>query len=187
MYTFEEFVLPIGSPMMDGPQRLNRHSYIYPNGSEIVVGGMDKPTRLFSTEYDLVYIPEAIELTLDEFESLKRSLRHFVLPWQQIIADTNPSYPSHWLKQRCDSGTCVLIPSSHKDNPVLWDAAANDWTPNGAKYIKTLDELTGALASSGCCYGLWAQAEGAVYEGFEDERARDQTGTSCPRWCGAGA
>jgi hypothetical protein len=42
-----------------GVQRRVRQSYRYPNGSEIVVGGLDKPSKVMSTEYDLIYVNEA--------------------------------------------------------------------------------------------------------------------------------
>jgi hypothetical protein len=52
LVTFEEKVLPPGAPLRYGPQRENREVYRLGNGSEIVVGGMDRPSRVMSTEYD---------------------------------------------------------------------------------------------------------------------------------------
>lgn len=167
LYTFEEFVLPPDSPMRDGPRRQFRQSYTYDNGSRIVVGGLDKSTRLYSTEFDIVYVPEAVELELQEWESLKRSLRHHVLPWQQLIGDTNPDKPEHWIKLRCDSGPTKMLHSKHEDNPVLWNDEKGEWTPEGLAYLAALDELTGALYQR-LRLGLWAQAEGAVYETWDD-------------------
>ena len=39
-----------------GCQRRVRQSYTYPNGSEIVVGGIDKPGKIMSTEFDMIYV-----------------------------------------------------------------------------------------------------------------------------------
>src|SRR5712671_1444627 len=58
MVTFERYVVPDHSPVLQGPQREQRHAYRFPNGSEIVTGGLgdDKEkTRIMSTEYDLIY------------------------------------------------------------------------------------------------------------------------------------
>lgn len=167
LQTFEDHVLGAGHPLREGPQRMSRQSYVYPNGSEIVVGGMDKATRIMSSEYDLVVVFEAIELTVGDWESLLTRLSNGVVPYQQIGGDTNPDKPTHWLKQRCDSGVTRMIFSDHKDNPVLWDSDADTWTERGLAYISKLDKLTGARKAR-LRYGKWVQAEGAVYENWNE-------------------
>jgi PBSX family phage terminase large subunit len=166
LVTFEEKVLPEGSPVASGAQRRVRQSYTYPNGSSIVVGGMDKATKIMSTEYDLIYVQEAIELLENDWESLTTRLRNAVVPFQQLIADTNPDSPRHWLKLRCDRGSTAMLDSRHEDNPTLWDRAAGDWLPRGVDYIRRLDALTGARKPR-LRYGKWVQAEGAIYEDWD--------------------
>lgn len=139
--------------------------YIYANGSRITVGGMDKATRIMSSEYDVIYVQEAIELTLDDWEALTTRLRHGRLPYQQIIADTNPDKPTHWLKQRCTSGKTTLMESRHEDNPVYFDAAGN-LTGAGREYIDKLDNLTG-VRKDRLRRGLWVAAEGIIYETYD--------------------
>ncbi len=46
--------LATDNPICAGVQRESRHSYKYPNGSEVVVGGMDRPGKILSAEYDLI-------------------------------------------------------------------------------------------------------------------------------------
>ena len=155
LVTFENHVVPEGHPCLEGPTRAHRQSYRYPNGSELVCGGMDRASRTLSTEYDIVYVPEAIELTEDDWELLTRPLRHGKMPYQQIIADTNPDKPGHWLKQRCDAGRTKILESRHEDNPTVTPA-----------YIAKLDALTGPRKQR-LRYGRWVQAEGVVYEGWD--------------------
>jgi phage terminase large subunit len=170
LVTFEAHVLPPGHPALGGVrQRRVRQSYQYPNGSEVVVGGMDRPTRIMSTEYDAAFVQEAIELTEGEWEAVSSRLRHGRLPYQQLLADTNPDRPTHWLKRRCDSGRCRLVETRHEDNPVLWDARAGAWTPRGAAYVSRLDALTGPRKQR-LRYGRWVQAEGVVYDGWDAAR-----------------
>jgi PBSX family phage terminase large subunit len=164
LVTYEEKVLPVGHEALTNIQRRNRQVYSYPNGSEIVVGGLDNAQRIMSTEYDMVYVQEAIEATEDDWEKLTTRLRNGTMPYQQILADTNPDVPFHWLKQRCEAGTTTLFESRHEDNPTLWDGS--DWTPGGSFYIQTLDRLTGARKLR-LRYGRWVQAEGVVYEGWD--------------------
>lgn len=166
LVTFESKVLPARSPIAEGPQRRMRQAYHYPNGSEVVVGGLDKPSKVMSTEFDLVYVQEAIELFENDWESLTTRLRNGVSPFQQLIADTNPDGPQHWLNQRCIKHKTTPIESRHEDNPTLWDPKTGDWTENGAKYIAKLDGLTG-VRKPRLRYGKWVQAEGAVYDGWD--------------------
>jgi phage terminase large subunit len=101
LVTFEDKVLPEHSRLTEGAQRRLRQSYSYPNGSNIVVGGLDDSQRVMSTEYDMIYVMEAIEATENDWENLTTRLRNGVMPYQQIIADTNPDAPTHWLKGTC--------------------------------------------------------------------------------------
>src|SRR3990167_5335810 len=54
-------------------------SYEYDNGSRIVVGGMDQPSKVLSTDYDEIYEAEATELSVEDHETLLGGLRHGVL------------------------------------------------------------------------------------------------------------
>jgi PBSX family phage terminase large subunit len=166
LVTFEDKVLPEHSRLTEGAQRRLRQSYTYPNGSNIVVGGLDDSQRVMSTEYDMIYVMEAIEATENDWENLTTRLRNGVMPYQQIIADTNPDAPTHWLKARANKGLTTMIDCTHEDNPVLYDRAKSEWTKAGLVYIDTLDRLTGPRKER-LRFGKWVQAEGIVYEGFE--------------------
>jgi PBSX family phage terminase large subunit len=155
LVTFEEKVLPVGDPIKAGASRPMRHAYRYPNGSELVVGGMDSADKIMSTEYDLIAVFESTELTEDDWEKLTTRLRNGVIPYQQIIADCNPSGPTHWLNQRCLTGQTHRILSRHEDNPSVTES-----------YLDTLRALTGARRAR-LYEGKWAAQEGLVYEDFD--------------------
>ncbi|MFI0236336.1 phage terminase large subunit [Streptomyces sp. NPDC016845] len=140
--------------------------YRYSNGSRIVVGGMDKSEKIMSAEYDLVFADEATELTETDWEYIATRLRNGKLAWQQQIAACNPAQPTHWLKQRCDKGHARMLVSRHVDNPAYMNADGTP-TPQGRDYFAKLDNLTGvrALRLKG---GVWAAAEGLIYEEFDD-------------------
>jgi PBSX family phage terminase large subunit len=167
LVTFETKVVPHGLSLLEGPQRRMRQVYRYANGSEIIVCGLDKPQKVMSTEFDIAYIQEAIEVTDNDWEMVTTRLRNGVMPYQQLIADTNPDAPAHWLNQRCLRGQTTLIESRHEDNPVLWDRWRDTWTEPGRVYISKLDDLTGARKAR-LRFGKWAQAEGAVYDGWDN-------------------
>jgi len=150
--------------------------YRYSNGSRLVVGGMDKATKIMSSEYDLIFVQEATELSLDDWELLNTRLRNGKLSFQQLIADCNPDRPWHWLKQRCDQGLTTMLISRHEDNPVLFASQPGAQEPDtlpgyvrttvGRQYMSKLDALTG-VRKARLRYGQWAAADGLVYDGFE--------------------
>jgi hypothetical protein len=164
LVTFEQHILPPGSGISDGAGRASRKTYRYPNGSEIVCGGIDKPGRIMSSEYDLIFVQEAIELQESEWDYITTRLRNDRLPFQQLLADTNPDRPQHWIRQRRDQGKLRLLESRHQDNPALHDGAG--WTPRGTAYLAILDALTGPRRAR-LRDGKWVQAEGVVYPAFD--------------------
>jgi phage terminase large subunit len=164
LVTFERSILPARHPARKGPKRNSRTSYSYPNGSEIVVSGVDNPAKILSTEFDLIYVQEATELEEEDWEVLATRLRNGRLPFQQIGGDCNPGRPLHWLNRRCDDGRTVRLVSRHEDNP--WLFSAGDWTPWGRAYLSTLEGLSGVRRTR-FFEGRWAAAEGLIYDEFD--------------------
>jgi phage terminase large subunit len=143
-----------------------RSEFHYRNGSVVVLGGLDKVSKLMSAEYDQIYVQEATEVTEDEWEHLTTRLRRGATPYQQIMACSNPAGPHHWLKKRAEGGRLVLIPSAFEDNPRYYDRAADTYTVAGRAYLAKLDALTG-VRHQRLRLGLWVAAEGMVYETFD--------------------
>jgi phage terminase large subunit len=169
LVTYESKVIPENTdlyPDVHSTLRRVRQSYEYPNGSSIVVGGMDNADRIMSTEYDLIAAFEATELTEDDWEKLTTRLRNGVMPFQQAVADCNPAGPGHWLNLRANSGRMTRLLSHHQDNPVLWDGSG--WTPRGKVYISRLDALTGTRHAR-LRLGRWAAAEGLIYPEYDPD------------------
>lgn len=166
LVTFEDKVVPVGSPILSDVTRQGRHSYKFPNGSEIVVAGFDNMEKYMSGEFDMIYVQEAIELRQDSWEKATTRLRNGVMPYQQLIADTNPDVPTHWLKLRCSEGVTTSFLSRHEDNPLLFDHEKGEWTEAGRVYIEKLDALTG-VRKQRLRYGLWVAAEGLIWEEYD--------------------
>jgi len=162
LVTWEDIVLPDDDPMLAGGRRANRHSYDHPNGATVVPGGMDEPMKFFSSQWDVVYVQEANEFTLDEWEKIKRGLRNFVTPWQQLIGSCNPTFPSLWLYQRAIAGTCAHWVTTHADNPMYYTKAGK-LTAKGRAYLTTLSQMTGTRRKR-LYDGLWVASEGQVFD-----------------------
>ncbi|MFB7440243.1 phage terminase large subunit [Streptomyces mirabilis] len=140
--------------------------YRYSNGSKIDVGGMDKPEKIMSAEYDLVFADEATELTIADWEAIGTRLRNGKLSWQQQVGACNPSGPKHWIKQRCDQGAARMLISRHSDNPAYVNADGS-YTEAGRAYFEKLDALTG-VRKLRLRDGKWAAAEGLIYAEFDE-------------------
>jgi PBSX family phage terminase large subunit len=138
--------------------------YMYSNGSTVSVGGMDNPTKIMSSEYDLIYVQEATEFTPDDWEKCTTRLRNGKVSFQQLLADCNPEGPDHWLKKRCDEGKTVMLYALHTDNPRLFSDEGAP-TERGAAYLDTLSRLSGVRRHR-LFGGIWAAAEGVIYEGW---------------------
>lgn len=175
LVTYEDKVLPEYSAIADGPRRNFRQVYTYPNRSQIVVGGLDKPGKVMSTEYDMIYVQEAVELDLADWLALTTRLRNNVMPYQQLVADCNPDAPTHWLWLRAQSGLARMLHSRHEDNPRLF--RSGQLTEEGRIYIERLDRLGYLNAETGevegteyqrLRLGLWVQATGLIYGVWSD-------------------
>lgn len=153
-------------PLSDQGRRANRHDgYLFKNGSVVYPAGLDSPTRLFSSEWDWIYVQEAIEVTLNEWELLNRGLTNKKIPHPfptpsrpylaQLVGDTNPDAAEHWLNQRCLSGLTTRIKASHSDNPTLTE-----------QDLDRLRNLTGVRRMR-LYEGLWVTAEGAIWGNWD--------------------
>ena len=181
LVTWERDVLGPDHPILRKNPTLRRvrQSYDMLNGSVVVVGGMDKPDKVLSSEWDLIYCPEATDLTLVDLETLSGRLRAGVVPFQQLCGDCNPTNPSHFLYRRHKAGLLKLYQSTHKDNPRFWDRKTGQWTTSGEQYLERLKRMTGARRKR-FLDGIWATAEGLVYDGYSESIHRLPAGWRPP-------
>lgn len=183
LVTYEEEILPADGMefIARGASRSHRHAYVYPSRSIIVPAGLDNPTRITSSAWDIVYANESIELTEDGWETCgSRVDRPGRDPrFGLMMGDTNPGDPAHWLLKRCQAGRTALWDTTHAANPALHDGRA--WTPDGIRYRARLDRLKGARRRR-YFEGLWSAAEGQWFEGFDSDRHVTEAAEFDPRY-----
>ncbi len=138
----------------------------YSNGSRIWITGLDKASRVLSAEHDLIYVNQAEELGLEEWETLttRATGRAGNMPYAQTIGDMNPAYPAHWIYHRA---SLKLFYSWHRDNPALYDQKTGELTEQGKRTMTVLQALTG-IRRTRLLDGKPAQAEGAIYSEWDD-------------------
>jgi phage terminase large subunit len=162
--------LATGDVVYYGGSAAEAPQYRFKNGSTITIGGLDKPTRIMSAEYDIIYVQEATECTLDDIQMLSTRLRNHRISFQQLMMDCNPDSQEHWLYRRAQEGSTTLLESRHEDNPTLFDYEPETQeysaTKRGAEYIARLDRLTGVRYLR-LRKGLWVTAEGVIYDEWD--------------------
>lgn len=151
----------------------NPERIIYPNGSQIWIGGMDNPAKVLSGERDFIQVCQAEEMSVDDWEIMttRTTGRGAVMPYTQVFGDCNPSGQKHFLLQRKRAGYLRMLPTFHQDNPALWDG--HDWTEQGRRTIETLDKLTGTRKTR-LRSGLWGVSEGAVFDNVTERKITDE-------------
>ncbi len=165
MVTLEQKVL---HPAQGVRFKTSMQQYQYPNSSIIAVGGLDKPSKIMSSEWDIIYIQETTECEENDWESCSIRLRNGKLPFQQLLGDVNPGPANHWIRQRAQAGRLLMLETRHEDNPMLFNRDGT-MTQEGVRYLSKLDQLTGVRYSR-YRLGLWVSAEGMVYEDSWDPK-----------------
>lgn len=164
--TYREMIQPEEGIVYFGGNKIKPAAFIYPNGSEMIVNGLEghRRDKIKSWEFSIAYINEATECDEEDIEYVRSRLRQGKTPYHQLIMDCNPDAPEHWLNQRMESGKTTRLLSQHEDNPRYFDIQMNDWTPEGQEYIfETLGGLSGVLLER-MRFGVWAAAHGTIYQ-----------------------
>ncbi len=121
---------------------MGENLYKFPNGSIIEFFSIDDPMRLRGRKRDILYINEAIELNLEQFNQLNFRTK------DKIIIDFNPSEMYSWIYDLILKPNTKLIKSTYKDNPFLSE-----------NIIKELDELINGDPEYYKIYALGEQAQ----------------------------
>lgn len=133
----------------------------YPNGSQLYLGGLDKPENVLSGEYDIICINQTEGISLEAYEILltRATGRSGNADKTYVIGDCNPGNKNHWILHRSQIN---LLHSKHTDNPTLYNEDGT-LTQQGIKTISILEGLSG-IRRKRLYEGLWVSAEGIIYE-----------------------
>lgn len=108
-------------------------SISFPNGSQIIMVGLDTEEKLLSlTNISTVWVEEAYEVEKSKVEQLNLRMRGTAAN-QQLILSWNPISKHSWLYEftvKNPPENSVFIHSTYKDNPFL-----------NPEYVQALDEM----------------------------------------------
>jgi phage terminase large subunit len=167
LQTFQDKVLR-GDPRVRAYGGEKPEWFDYPTGARIWMAGLDKSSKILSAEFDVAYVNQAEELTLDDWETLttRTTGRAGNMPYAQTIGDANPAWPQHWLYHR---DSLRLFYSHHEENPALFDQVTGEMTELGRHTMAVLDALTGVRRDR-LRDGRPAAAEGAIYQAWNESK-----------------
>lgn len=98
---------------------------LFPNGSEILMKGLDDPEKIKSIAgITGIWIEEATELLEGDFDQLDLRLRGETVSYKQILLTFNPIDERHWLKNRFFDNrpeNCDVLHTTYKDNFFIDD------------------------------------------------------------------
>lgn len=131
------------------------------SGARLWIGGMDRPGKVLSGERDFIYVNQAEELSLEDWETLttRATGRGAVTQHPMVFGDCNPGPPTHWIINR---PSLKVLYSKHEDNPTLY-TREGALTEQGTRTMAVLNALTGVRYKR-LRLGLWVAAEGTVYD-----------------------
>lgn len=189
-------ILPVGHPALEGPGDEHREEYRIGLWT-ITLSGLSEPSRLYSTEWDVVFVEEGREISLHTWEEFGRGSRNFALyryaedgslardefgnlldpdkpsaidvPFSLTILATNPDSKQHWIRKRGMAGKMAFLQATIRDNPAYWDAENDVPTVMGAAYQKRMAKLSGVRYRR-LVLAEWCSAEGAVWPEWDPDK-----------------
>ena len=139
-------------------------SITFPNGSQIILFGLDDEHKLLSlNNVSTVWIEEAFEVEKEKVEQLNLRMRG-AAEQQQLILSWNPISKHSWLYNytvEAPPENSIFLHSTYKDNPFL-----------NAEYVAALDEMATRNPAKYRVYGLgeWGvDSEGLVIQNWRKE------------------
>ena len=139
-------------------------SITFPNGSKIIMIGLDTEEKLLSlNDISVIWVEEAYEVEREKVEQLNLRMRGAALN-QQLILSWNPISKNSWLYKftvEAPPASSIFLHSTYKDNPFL-----------NAEYIAALDEMAVRNPAKYRVYGLglWGvDSEGLVIKNWRAE------------------
>lgn len=130
-----------------GPTRFTELHF--PGGGKCVLGGMSRPGSVLGGKYDLIFLNELSQFTLQQFQILKTRVAGDAANWRlddgsivsQMLCDTNPDLDDHWMYQLEADGLLEFVKFGFKDNPFFYRKGR--WSRVGVRTVEQLDTLTG--------------------------------------------
>jgi PBSX family phage terminase large subunit len=116
--------------------------------------------------FELAYVDEATLLPEGFWDMLRTRLR---VAGSRLLATTNPGSTRHWLRLKwilkAKEKRMVVFAFTMHDNPLYWEGG-----DPGPDYIADMEASFTGVFYKRFIRGEWTNAEGAVYDGWDEDR-----------------
>ena len=146
-----------------------KFSKLFINGGECALGGMNRPGKILGAEYDAIFISQLEQFTEEQYNILMTRCSGTSNKWKdsdgnprsQMICDSNPDEPDHWMYQREEKGMLKFIKFGFKDNPFFYRKGR--WSRVGKEAVNKLDRSVDGIYHDRYFKGLRVGPQGAVF------------------------
>jgi len=180
-------------PAADGGSTL-----YYPNGSEILIVGLDNPGRARSGAFTAAYVDQCEELDEEEWVAIAGRLRFRVGPYRQLGGACNPDSPTHFLYKRFhpQKGTHPVLseyattladgrvlPAGRVLRDCIVSGPQDNYENLPDDYLERLALMTGRYKER-FVDGRWIGFEGMVYDVYRETNTVKAPPPSWVEWGG---
>ena len=145
------------------------------NGGEMVLGGLNRDSRLLGTSYDVIFTSQLEQVDERTFNKMLTRCAGDAGNLKDedgnniglFFGDANPAPDSdHWILKYADNNKLEILNFTFEDNPLYYDRHGNQ-TKTGETVINQLDEGLEGIDHDLYFKAIWADLAGKLFE-FDD-------------------
>ena len=152
----------------------NPSQYDWKNGGITYCFGMQEAKALLGARFDVGFICQMEQLTLEDFEFLSHRTGRAGNwrdsagnPRGQVWADANPDVSQHWIPKRVREGKLTYFKTGFEDNIMFFRDGA--YTAHGSRRVAHLKETITGIRRKRLIEAEWSNAEGVIFPEFDEE------------------
>ena len=159
-----------------GPTRFDT---LYINEGVCRVGGMNRPSHILGTQYDITMLSQLEQFSEEQYQILKTRCSGSSNMWQntdgsplfQMISDMNPTVPDAWQYEREAEGKLHFVKFTFKDSPYFYRQGR--WSKVGKTYVEELYHSLTGIYRDRYFFGKRTAPTGLVFPGLGPEHFID--------------
>ena len=149
-----------------GPTHFNT---LYINEGVCRLGGMNRPSHILGTQYDLVMLSQLEQYTEEQYMIMKTRCAGSSNVWQsldgsplyQMLSDANPDLPDNWMYRREEEGKLRFVSFTFKDSPYIFRQGR--WSKVGKTMVEELYSSLHGIYRDRYFHGLRVAPQGMVF------------------------
>ena len=157
-----------------------RFDTLYINEGTCRLGGMNRPSHILGTQYDMVLLSQLEQYTEEQYMIMKTRCSGSSNVWQsvdgsplyQMLSDSNPDLPDHWMYRRETEGKLKFVPFTFKDSPYIYRQGR--WSKVGKTMVEEIYHGLHGIYRDRYFHGLRVRPTGMVFPDLCDDHFIDK-------------